>query len=40
MIGKLQAYGKRHYIKRDLQPFLPTGYVNPLRIDQHHGGAA
>lgn len=26
----------RHYIKKDLQPFLPTGYTNPLRIPQHH----
>ena len=22
--------GKRHYIKKDLQPFLPAGYYNPL----------
>lgn len=26
--------GKRHYIKRDLQPYLPAGYDNPLRVDQ------
>jgi DNA repair photolyase len=26
--------GKRHYVKRDLQPFLPPGYDNPLRVDQ------
>lgn len=26
----------RHYIKKDLQPYLPPGYHNPLRIAQHH----
>jgi len=36
MIERLQHYGKKHYIKRDLQPYLPEGYHNPLRIDQHH----
>jgi DNA repair photolyase len=36
MIDKLQALGKAHYIKKDLQPFLPPGYHNPLRIQQHH----
>jgi hypothetical protein len=30
----------RHYIKRDLQPFLPPGYPNPMRIPQHHGGGS
>jgi len=25
-----------HYVKRDLQAYLPTGYHNPLRIAQHH----
>jgi DNA repair photolyase len=24
----------RHYIKKDLQPYLPEGYDNPLRVDQ------
>lgn len=28
--------GVKHYIKRDLQPFLPPGYPNPLRVPQHH----
>jgi DNA repair photolyase len=28
--------GVRHYIKKDLQPYLPAGYYNPLRIEQHH----
>lgn len=26
--------GARHYIKRDLQPYLPVGYDNPMRVDQ------
>jgi DNA repair photolyase len=36
MVDKLQALGKAHYIKKDLQPFLPAGYHNPLRVAQHH----
>lgn len=36
MVEKLQRLGNAHYIKRDLQPFLPTGYDNPLRVPQHH----
>jgi hypothetical protein len=36
MIDKLQALGKRYYIKKYLQPFLPAGYYNPLRVAQHH----
>ncbi len=36
MIDKLQRLGKKHYIKKDLQKYLPDGYVNPLRIPQHH----
>jgi DNA repair photolyase len=36
MIDKLQHYGNAHYIKKDLQPFLPRGYHNPLRVPQHH----
>ncbi|OFV47346.1 radical SAM protein [Oligella sp. HMSC09E12] len=36
MIDKLQALGNKHYIKQDLQPYLPDGYHNPLRIPQHH----
>lgn len=39
MIEKLQKLGKRHYIKKDLQPYLPEGYHNPLRITQHHGAS-
>lgn len=37
MIDALQRLGKAHYIKRDLQPYLPDGYHNPLRVPQHHG---
>jgi hypothetical protein len=36
MVEKLQKLGKQHYIKKDLQPFLPQGYYNPLRVPQHH----
>lgn len=36
MIEKLQKLGKRHYIKADLQPYLPAGYFNPLRIQQYN----
>lgn len=36
MIDKLQALGKAHYIKKDLQKYLPEGYHNPLRVKQHH----
>ena len=33
LCGKL---GITHYIKKDLQQYLPAGYVNVLRHDQHH----
>jgi DNA repair photolyase len=36
MIDKLHRLGKAHYIKKDLQGFLPPGYHNPLRVPQHH----
>jgi DNA repair photolyase len=36
MIEKLQRLGKKHYIKHDLQKYLPAGYHNPLRVPQHH----
>lgn len=26
--------GAKHYIKKDLQPYLPDGYVNPMRVPQ------
>ena len=25
-----------HYVKKDLQAYLPVGYTNPLRVPQHH----
>jgi DNA repair photolyase len=28
--------GVAHYIKKDLQPYLPAGYWNPLRRPQYH----
>jgi hypothetical protein len=36
MIELLSKLGKAHYIKQDLQPYLPPGYYNPLRVPQHH----
>lgn len=36
MIDLCQSLGVRHYIKEDLQKFLPPGYHNPLRVQQHH----
>lgn len=36
MIWLLNKLGKRHYVKKDLQPYLPSGYWNPLRVQQHH----
>lgn len=31
-----QTLGVGHYIKADLQEYLPPGYPNPLRVQQHH----
>jgi hypothetical protein len=36
MISLCQKLGVAHYIKRDLQKYLPDGYHNPLRVQQHH----
>jgi hypothetical protein len=36
MIDRLSAFGKAHYVKRDLQSYLPEGYPNPLRAPQRH----
>jgi DNA repair photolyase len=36
MIKLLGKLGKAHYIKKDLQKYLPAGYPNPLRVPQHH----
>jgi hypothetical protein len=32
MIELLNRVGAKHYIKKDLQPFLPPGYPNPMRV--------
>lgn len=40
MVERLHRLEKRHYIKRDLQPHLPAGYPNPLRVQQNHSEAA
>jgi len=36
MIDLCQTLKARHYVKMDLQKFLPAGYFNPRRIPQHH----
>lgn len=36
MVELCHRLGVKHYIKLDLQPHLPAGYHNPLRIQQHH----
>jgi hypothetical protein len=36
MIETLGKVGARAYIKKDLQPYLPEGYDNPLRVPQRH----
>jgi len=36
MIDLCQRLGVKHYIKRDLQQYLPAGYSNPMRVAQHH----
>jgi len=36
MIELCQRLGVKHYVKKDLQPYLPAGYDNPKRIPQHH----
>lgn len=36
MIDLLHRVSAKHYIKHDLQEFLPPGYPNPLRVKQHH----
>ena len=35
MIDLCQQLAVKHYIKRDLQPYLPTGYDNRMRVAQH-----
>lgn len=36
MIQVCAELGVKHYIKKDLQRYLPEGYYNPMRIQQHH----
>lgn len=36
VVDLLTRLGKKFYIKRDLQPHLPAGVNNPLRVPQHH----
>jgi hypothetical protein len=36
MVELLTKLGKAHYIKSDLQSYLPPDYPNPLRVPQHH----
>jgi DNA repair photolyase len=36
MIELCKQLGAAHYIKKDLQPYLPEGYHNPMRVQQHH----
>jgi DNA repair photolyase len=40
MIELMERLKVAHYLKKDLQPFMPAGYTNPLRVKQHHGAAA
>ena len=34
VLDVLAETGARYYIKRDLQPFLPSGFDNPMRVKQ------
>jgi DNA repair photolyase len=36
MMALCSKLGVTHYFKKDLQQYLPDGYVNVLRHDQHH----
>lgn len=36
MLDLLNTLGAAHYIKRDLQKYLPAGYPNEVRVKQHH----
>jgi DNA repair photolyase len=36
LLALLNRLGKAHYVKADLQFFLPDGYVNEMRRPQHH----
>lgn len=36
ILDTVSRLGAKHYIKKDLQQYLPPNYPNPLRIPQHH----
>lgn len=36
VINLLNRLKKKHYIKQDLQKYLPEDYYNPLRVEQFH----
>lgn len=36
LIELLNRLGKPHYVKHDLQKYLPPDYPNPQRVPQHH----
>lgn len=36
IIELLQKLGAAHYVKQDLQMYLPDGYHNPMRVQQHY----
>lgn len=36
ILDTVNRLGAKHYIKKDLQKYLPAGYPNPLRVAQHH----
>lgn len=36
MVELCAELGVAHYVKKDLQQYLPAGYRNPLRVPQHH----
>lgn len=36
ILDLVERLGVRHYIKEDLQKYLPPGYHNPRYIEQHH----
>ena len=36
IIELMAKLGQAHYIKKDLQGYLPEGYPNPLRVAQYH----
>lgn len=36
MIRRLNELRKAHYVKKDLQKYLPVGYPNILRVKQHN----